>query len=84
MLAAFLIVMGGFSGIGALLAICACVVGASADVPDRPLPGDLGSSDWPELDEWERHCATTPGLTDSYIEACDVAMWELEMDGADS
>ena len=27
---------------------------------------------------WETHVATTPGVADAEIEACDLAMWELE------
>lgn len=49
----------------------------------RSLPGALGSSPWPQVDAWEEHVRTTPGLVDGAIEACDMALWEIEM-GADA
>ena len=81
MIAGFLICLALALTIGATLAICAVIAGARYDHA-RPLPGALGSS-WPELDAWEEHVRTTPGLTDLAIEACDVALWEMEM-GADA
>lgn len=55
----FVVVMIGFAAIGGALALAAAIAFGldfyrhHAQREDKPLPGALGSSPWPELDEAE-------------------------------
>ena len=76
MIAGFLICMALALTIGAILTVCAVVVVGARE--DRSLPGALGSSPWPQVDAWEEHVRTTPGLLD----ISDEGMREFEADMA--
>jgi hypothetical protein len=52
----------GFSITLAVVCTIALCRAAGKPRPVKSLPGSLGSSRWTELDDWEEHVRTAPGI----------------------
>lgn len=85
---AFLTILALFAVTGLVLALACGLCAVSGDAGRRGdalrrLPGALGESAWGDLDDWDEHCATTPGMGDlgetPIFDALCFQAWEADI-----